>query len=243
MTHSNDSLDMSGASLVNALPTPPPSHDDEPPPTPAPQDVYYAYETRLSQSSYRTDTSASSVLEQRRRKRQQEEEQARAERAPSRRQLLWGHIKSLSLAVIRFVLKNNNWALTINLLHHLWRARTLFIQPYKRTLRAVAKGEPQRWAKYAWRDAVRLMGAMHLFFAMLTGFALKRHRVSTDRSALLLLALASIGQSTSRASAYWRSGATYTLRALRDAGLLDAIVFFVTSIAFSKTARRTGRLL
>ncbi|KAI9488946.1 hypothetical protein BDB00DRAFT_845882 [Zychaea mexicana] len=156
---------------------------------------------------------------------------------PSKRQLIAGHLRSIIIAFLRWASKGNNWALIINLLHHLWGARKLVFNKkyYYRTLK-----ETQPIA----RDAVHAsVGAMHLTFATLTGLAMKHRRLSTDRSTLLVLTLAAIGQAWAYAVAFWNSGAKYTIRGLRHSGALDAVVFAVSSIAFSKTVRRSGRLL
>ncbi|KAI8141598.1 hypothetical protein BJV82DRAFT_618381 [Fennellomyces sp. T-0311] len=159
------------------------------------------------------------------------------ERPPSKRQLITGHLRSFVIAFIRFASKGNNWALIVNLVHHLWGARKLITSKkyYYRTIRGA---QP-----YA-RDAIQASrSAMHLTFATLSGLALKHRRMSTDRSTLLVLTLAAIGQAWAYAGHYWKSGAKYTIRALRQSGLLDALVFAVSSLAFSKTVRRSGRLL
>lgn len=147
----------------------------------------------------------------------------RSEQRPSRRALILGHAKSLLFVVIRFALKNNNWVLLINLVHHLWNARRLILN----------NRHVQWWSK----DAARALGAMHLAFATLTGLALRERRRSVDRSALLVLLLAAVGQAWSYLTAYWRSG----VRALRTTGLVDTAVFAITSVAFSKTLRPSAR--
>ena len=154
------------------------------------------------------------------------------EQPPSKRQLIAGHVKSLSIALFRFILKNNNWALVINLLHHLWGARKLI----KKTPQA------QRLGSSVVKDALRVVATMHLAFATLTGLALRHKRVSTDRSTLLVLALVALGQAWTYTRSFWQSGTKLTVKALRRSGILDTFVFAVSSLAFSKTLRRSGRL-
>ncbi|KAI7852849.1 hypothetical protein BDC45DRAFT_443413 [Circinella umbellata] len=159
---------------------------------------------------------------------------------PSKRELIAGHLKSILIALFRFATKGNNWALIINLLHHLWGARKLVTSKRNQKYYIEQYRELQPIA----RDVVRgSVAAMHLTFATLTGLALKNRRMSTDRSTLLVLTLAAIGQTWAYATTYWKSGTKYTARALRQSGLLDAIIFTISSIAFSKTVRRSGRLL
>lgn len=155
------------------------------------------------------------------------------EQPPSKRQLIAGHVRSLSIALFRFLLKNNNWALVVNLLHHLWGARKLVI-----------KNAPQakRLGGSVAKDALRVIATMHLAFATLTGLALRHKRVSTDRSTLLVLALVALGQALTYTRSFWQSGTKLTIKALRRSGVLDTFVFAVSSLAFSKTLRRSGRL-
>lgn len=155
------------------------------------------------------------------------------EQPPSKRQLIAGHVRSLSIALFRFLLKNNNWALVVNLVHHLWGARKLVI---KNTPQA------QRLGSSVAKDALRVIATMHLAFATLTGLALRHKRVSTDRSTLLVLALVALGQALTYTRSFWQSGTKLTIRALRRSGVLDTFVFAVSSLAFSKTLRRSGRL-
>ncbi|KAF7729988.1 hypothetical protein EC973_003401 [Apophysomyces ossiformis] len=179
-------------------------------------------------------------------------ENSHDEQAPSKRALLWGHLKYFVIATIRFALKNNNLALIINLVHHLWSARTLLRRPVKVIARSWQRQQlppfasPSSSTAVAWatnyssqklmKDVFRAMGVMHLAFAMLTGLALKERRRSTQRSALLVLTMASVGQAWARTMA---SGVQWAGRhALRDTGVLDAIVFLVSSVAFSRTFRR-----
>lgn len=155
------------------------------------------------------------------------------EQPPSKRQLIAGHVRSLSIALFRFFLKNNNWALVVNLLHHLWGARKLVIRKAP---------QAQRLGGSVAKDALRVIATMHLAFATLTGLALRHKRVSTDRSTLLVLALVALGQAWTYTRSFWKSGTTLTVKALRRSGLLDTFVFAVSSLAFSKTLRRSGRL-
>lgn len=202
-------------------------------------DKFSAYEQipplpRLSQSNSSVSSAEDSVAQRQRQRgsshsssssdngvHEKEEPLPRAEQRPSRRALILGHAKSFLFAAIRFALKNNNWALLINLIHHLWSARRLILN------------RRAQWTK----DAARALGAMHLAFATLTGLALRERRRSVDRSALLVLLLAAVGQAWSYLTAYWRSG----VRALRTSGLMDTAVFAITSVAFSKTLRHTAR--
>ena len=159
---------------------------------------------------------------------------------PSKRELIKGHLRSIFIAFFRFANKGNNWALIINLLHHLWGARKLVTSKSNQKYYIKQFREVQPIA----RDVVRgSVGAMHLTFATLTGLALKHRRMSTDRSTLLVLTLAAIGQAWAYARTYWKSGTNYTVRALRQSGILDGIIFTISSIAFSKAVRRSGRLL
>ncbi|KAI9278197.1 hypothetical protein BDA99DRAFT_416181, partial [Phascolomyces articulosus] len=159
---------------------------------------------------------------------------------PTKRELIAGHVRSMVIAFFRFASKGNNWALIINLLHHLWGARKLITSKNNRKyyLKQIREAQPMA------REVVRAsVGAMHLTFATLTGLALKHRRMSTDRSTLLVLTLAAIGQAWVYAASSWKSGSKYTMKTLRRSGILDALIFTVSSIAFSKTVRRSGRLL
>ncbi|KAI9320806.1 hypothetical protein BX666DRAFT_1911498 [Dichotomocladium elegans] len=151
--------------------------------------------------------------------------------SPSRRELFFGHIRSLSVATVRFLLKNNNWALVVNLVHHLWGARKFIYS------------QAPKWRGSVAHDVARVAGAMHFAFATLTGLALKKKRLSTDRSTLLVLLLVAIGQTYAYATSFWKSGAAWTVDAVRQSGLLDSLVFVVSSLAYSKTLRRSGRLI
>ncbi|KAJ8652474.1 hypothetical protein O0I10_011870 [Lichtheimia ornata] len=180
---------------------------------------------RLSVSSSTTTSSAESTISS--------TNNDDPEQPPSKRQLIAGHVRSLSIALFRFLLKNNNWALVVNLLHHLWGARKLVIKKAP---------QAQRLGGSVAKDALRVIATMHLAFATLTGLALRHKRVSTDRSTLLVLALVALGQAWTYTRSFWQSGTTLTVKALRRSGLLDTFVFAVSSLAFSKTLRRSGRL-
>jgi hypothetical protein len=93
-------------------------------------------------------------------------------------------------------------------------------------------------------DSFRAMGVLHLALGLLSALALKERRQSSERSALLVLTLSSIGQTWAHFNAYWKStGSQYTYKALQEVGASNIFMMAISTIALSKTVRRTGRIV
>ncbi|KAI8136999.1 hypothetical protein BJV82DRAFT_637180 [Fennellomyces sp. T-0311] len=166
----------------------------------------------------------------------------------SRLSFILSGIRSVLGRVANFVFKDNNLPLLLNVIYHLAAARSLIAQPWQIVNRYIKvpvikqeQHKPVLAAANLATDALRAIGAMHAALGLLAALALKERRVNTERSALLVLTLASVGQTWAHASAYWNS--KYSIRALQEVGSLDSLVFLVSGIALVKTVRRTGRLL
>lgn len=163
-----------------------------------------------------------------------------------------GHARYFFKTAIQFIFKDNNLPLLINVIYHLIAARTLVGKPWRTVSRYLSippapvshsalKHQIERTTAIA-MDAFRVQGMLHIALAMLSGLALKERRQSSERSALLVLTLASMGQTWAHASAYWKSQ-QYTLKALQEVGASDVFVTLISSIALCKTVRRTGRFV
>ncbi|KAI8371624.1 uncharacterized protein BYT42DRAFT_474913, partial [Radiomyces spectabilis] len=156
-----------------------------------------------------------------------------------------------------YVFKDNNLPLLLNIIYHLVAARTLLskpqgavvrytVQPHINPAIAASNGRrilPQTSSAIQTIDAYRAIGATHLAFATLAALALKERRIASERLALVVLSVTSMGQTASHAYAYWRSQQQYTLKALQEIGGLDACITVITAIALSNTVSRTGKLL
>ncbi|KAI7855015.1 hypothetical protein BDC45DRAFT_117918 [Circinella umbellata] len=164
----------------------------------------------------------------------------------SRTAYLWNIFRSFLGRVVHLVFKDNNLPLIINIIYHAAAARSLIAEPWLLVNRyikvPVIQQQPQQHrpllaAANLATDALRAIGAMHIALGLLATLALKERRVRTEQSALLVLTLASLGQTWAHARAYWSS--KYTIRAIQEIGSLDSLVFVVSSIALVKTVRRT----
>jgi hypothetical protein len=174
---------------------------------------------------------------------------------PSTLAFLAGHVKFFAQSSLRFIFKDNNLPLLINLIYHLIAARNLMGRPWRTVVRylSIPPASPSSSAQVQQQvhrttaiatDTFRALGAMHLSLAALSGLALKERRQSSERSALLVLTLNAIGQAYAHLTGYWeKTGSQYTLRAIQEIGVSDAAVLLVSSIALSKTIRRTGRFV
>ncbi|KAG2222707.1 hypothetical protein INT45_011195 [Circinella minor] len=168
----------------------------------------------------------------------------------SRTAYLWNIFRSFLGRVVHIVFKDNNLPLILNIIYHAAAARSLIAEPWLLVNRyikvPVIQQQPQQHrpllaAANLATDALRAIGAMHMALGLLATLALKERRIRTEQSALLVLTLASLGQTWAHARAYWSS--KYTIRAIQEIGSLDSLVFVVSSIALVKTVRRTGQLL
>ncbi|KAL0097198.1 hypothetical protein J3Q64DRAFT_1828410 [Phycomyces blakesleeanus] len=155
----------------------------------------------------------------------------------------WPTWRTVLSAIVDFIFRDNNLPLLINLIYHLAAARVLIGSPTKTSKRYLVTFrtivEP---SKTLATDAFRMIGVMHLAFGLLAGLALKERKVASERSALLVLALVSTGQAWAHGRAYAAQSRQYTFKALQEIGLLDAVIVMVSSVAWTKTVRRTGRV-
>ncbi|KAI9251882.1 hypothetical protein BDA99DRAFT_444158 [Phascolomyces articulosus] len=151
---------------------------------------------------------------------------------------------------MHIVFKDNNLPLIINIIYHAVAARSLIAEPWLLVNRYIKvpviqqqqqQHKPVLAAANLATDALRAIGAMHMALGLLAALALKERRARAEQSALLVLTLASLGQTWAHARAYWNS--KYSIRAIQEIGSLDSLVFVISSIALAKTARRTGHLL
>lgn len=176
-------------------------------------------------------------------------------RAPSSWAFIKGHTQYFMKSVVQFIFKDNNLPLLINLVYHLMAARALLGRPWKTVTRYLSiPPTPHSSSSNSLRfqieqttaiamDAFKAQGALHLGFAALAALALKERRQSSERSALLVLTLSSLGQTWAHIHSYWKSNQQYTLKALQEVCTSDVFITFISSIALSKTVKRTGRLI
>lgn len=176
-------------------------------------------------------------------------------KAPSTWAFMKGHAKYFAKTSLQFVFKDNNLPLLINVIYHLLAARALIAKPLKTVERYVnippilpTASNPLRYqieqTTAIAKDSFRALGVLHLALGFLSLLALKERRQSSERSALLVLTLSSVGQTWAHFHAYWKtSGSRYTYKALQEIGSSNIIVTLISAIALSKTVRRTGRIL
>ncbi|KAK4520723.1 mitochondrial glycerol-3-phosphate dehydrogenase [Mucor velutinosus] len=173
---------------------------------------------------------------------------------PSSLAFLKGHVRYFLKSALQFVFKDNNLPLLINLIYHLIAARALLNKPWRTVTRYLGippTPKPNSALKHQIEqttsiaiDLFRTQGVFHLAMGALAALALKERRQSSERSALFVLTLSSVGQTWSHFNAYWKSShQQYNLKALQEVGGSDLLVTLISSIALSKTARRTGRLI
>ncbi|CDS11561.1 hypothetical protein LRAMOSA03824 [Lichtheimia ramosa] len=160
---------------------------------------------------------------------------------------IWIMIRTALGKVAYYIFKDNNLPLLVNLAYHLAAARSLMLRPNRTIDRYIQVPVSMKQEKKhvlaattLATDSLRLVGVMHLALGLLAGLALKERRIAAERSALLVLTLASAGQAWAHARGYWESSSYYTLRAIQEIGSLDTAVLFITTVALSKTARRSG---
>ena len=166
-----------------------------------------------------------------------------------------GHTKYFAKTTLQFIFRDNNLPLLINVIYHLIAARSLVLRPWKTVGRYVTIPPPLPASSSPLRfqieqttsiaiDSFRAIGVLHLALGVLSALALKERRQSSERSALLVLTLASIGETWANFNAYWKStGSRYTYKALQEVGSSNILVSTITVIALSKTIRRTGRII
>ncbi|KAI7898619.1 uncharacterized protein BX663DRAFT_524114 [Cokeromyces recurvatus] len=175
-------------------------------------------------------------------------------RPPSNWALIKGHTRYFLIATLKFIFRDNNLPLLINIVYHIVAARALLARPWKTVVRYltipptpnhsnVLKHQINQTTSIA-IDAFRTQGVFHLALGVLGMLALKDRRQSSERSALFVLTLSAIGQSWTHLQAYWKSNQqVYTLKALQEVGSSDIFIAFISSVALFKTIRRTGRLI
>lgn len=173
----------------------------------------------------------------------------------SRRAFFKGHAKYFAKTSLQFIFKDNNLPLLINLVYHLIAARSLLLKPLKTVDRYISipsispssslplRYQIEQTASVA-VDSFKALGVLHFALGVLSALALKERRQSSERSALLVLTLSSIGQTWTHFNAYWKStGSQYTYKALQEVGGSNLFITMISAIALSKTVRRTGRLI
>ncbi|CEP17726.1 hypothetical protein [Parasitella parasitica] len=183
-----------------------------------------------------------------------DEEEQVITKQPSTLAFFKGHVHYFLKSTLQFVFKDNNLPLLINLIYHLIAARALLNKPWRTVVRYLGippTPKPNSALKHQIEqttsiaiDLLRTQGVFHLAMGALAALALKERRQSSERSALFVLTLSSVGQTWSHFNAYWKSShQEYNLKALQEIGGSDLLVALISSIALTKTARRTGRLI
>lgn len=174
---------------------------------------------------------------------------------PSTWAFIKGHTKYCIKSSIQFIFKDNNLPLLVNMIYHLIAARALMARPWKTTHRYIYIASPLGSSSKSLRyqieqttaiavDTFRALGVMHLALGVLSALALKERRQSSERSALVVLTLASLGNAWAHMNAYWqKTGSQYTLKAIQEVGSSNLFVLVISSIALSKTIKRTGRFI
>ncbi|SAM02468.1 hypothetical protein [Absidia glauca] len=156
---------------------------------------------------------------------------------PPLRHLMWGHVRSVSSVLIRNMFKDNNLPLVLNILGHWLAARQLWGKSNSSVARYTT-AQPSALMT----DQFRTIGVLHMALGLLAALALKERRLSTERTALWVLAVAAWTQSLVQGKAYLQSPALYTLKALQEWGALNGVLTVITTVALRNTVRRTGRL-
>ncbi|KAL9552983.1 hypothetical protein MBANPS3_003507 [Mucor bainieri] len=229
----SDSLDMSTASMLSAGEVNSSSLPDsmiESPPTP-PKESQYVNKPQDYQPLHTLP-----VIPAEQHHHREDEEEDVIIREPSSLAFLKGHIRYFLKSALQFVFKDNNLPLLINLIYHLIAARALLNKPWRTVTRYLGippTPKPNSALKHQIEqttsiaiDLFRTQGVFHLAMGALAALALKERRQSSERSALFVLTLSSVGQTWSHFNAYWKSShQQYNLKALQE------------------TARRTGRLI
>ncbi|KAI8646573.1 hypothetical protein BD408DRAFT_409894 [Parasitella parasitica] len=248
-----DSLDMSTASMLSSGEHDTLSTNDsmvEPLPTPPtpPKESQYLDNSKDYQPLHTLPVISSGQQHD-----TNEEEQIIA-RQPSTLAFIKGHVHYFLKSALQFVFKDNNLPLLINLIYHLIAARALLNKPWRTVIRYLGippTPKPNSALKHQIEqttsiaiDLLRTQGVFHLAMGALAVLALKERRQSSERSALFVLTLSSVGQTWSHFNAYWKSShQQYNLKALQEVGGSDLLVALISSIALTKTARRTGKLV
>ncbi|KAI9363756.1 hypothetical protein BD770DRAFT_308102, partial [Pilaira anomala] len=174
---------------------------------------------------------------------------------PSTRDFMIGHAKYFAKTSLRFIFKDNNLPLLINMMYHLIAARSLLLKPSKTVERYItipsispSSSLPLRYQIEQTAaisiDSFQTMGVYHFALGLLSAIALKERRQASERSALLVLTLSSVGQTWAHFNAYWNStGSRYTYKALQEVGSSNVFISLISAIALTKTVRRTGRFI
>jgi hypothetical protein len=249
----SDSLDMSTASMLSSGENDlSPINDSmiESPPTP-PKESQYVNKPKEYQPLHTLPVISSGHIEE---GEKEDDDDGIIVRQPSTLAFIKGHGRYFLKSALQFIFKDNNLPLLINLIYHLVVARALLNKPWKTVIRYLGippTPKPNSALKHQIEqttsiaiDLFRTQGVFHLAMGALAALALKERRQSSERSALFVLTLSSVGQTWSHFNAYWKSShQQYNLKALQEVGGSDLLVTLISTIALSKTARRTGRLI
>lgn len=177
------------------------------------------------------------------------------DRAPPTWAFIVGHARYFAKTSLRFIFKDNNLPLLINVIYHLIAARSLILKPSKTVVRYVfipptlsTSSSPLRYqieqTTAIATDSFRSLGVLHLALGVASALALKDRRQSTERSALLVLTISAIGQTWAHFDAYWKhTGSQYTYQALKEVGSSNIFITLISLVALSKTVKRTGKLI
>lgn len=251
-TTTSDSLDMSTASMLSSGENDLSSTNDsmiESPPTP-PKESQYVNKPQEYRPLHTLPVISSGQIEEQ----DEGEEDKILVKQPSTLAFIKGHGRYFLKSALQFIFKDNNLPLLINLIYHLVAARALLNKPWRTVIRYLGippTPKPNSALKHQIEqttsiaiDLFRTQGVFHLAMGALAALALKERRQSSERSALFVLTLSSVGQTWSHFNAYWKSShQQYNLKALQEVGGSDLLVTLISAIALSKTARRTGRLI
>lgn len=177
------------------------------------------------------------------------------DKPPRTRDFIVGHAKYFVKTSLQFIFKDNNLPLLINIIYHLLAARSLLLKPLKTVDRYISIPSISPTSSLPLRyqieqttslavDSFKTLGVLHFALGVLSAIALKERRQSSERSALFVLTLSSIGQTWTQFNAYWKStGSRYTYKALQEVGSSNLFITLISAIALSKTVKRTGRLI
>jgi len=160
----------------------------------------------------------------------------------STKSFISGHVQSFAAALLRFIFRNNNLPLLINLLHHSAAARYLLAAPYTLLKRYTQQSHQTVVAPVA-TDVLRSAGGLHLALASLSLLSLKHRDLKIEQMSLIVLSIANISQLWAHAIAYWRVAGRWNIRTLREIGLLELLASTVSIIAYANSARKSRKIL
>ncbi|OZJ04992.1 hypothetical protein BZG36_01744 [Bifiguratus adelaidae] len=165
---------------------------------------------------------------------------------PSTRTLAWGHVKSLLLAIARFVIQNYHLAFILSFLWHIKATRLYIWHPHgtfhRYLTRPVSKPVLDSTIPSVAADVLRLAGGLNAALAVLCLAGLRTQDINAKKLILFVLSVANASQVWFNAVHYLKTK-RWNWTFLKEQIGGDLVVAGMNIVAYGRIAQMTNSLL